>query len=170
MLMPQRVRMEAHGGAAGQDPNKDVQKPLKSCSSGELSPEASHNPSLGEERAIPLPLSGLLHLTDRRQPLSSVSSLEVHFDLLDLTELTDVSDQELAEVFGDSDEEKHIESPAGLRRDTPALQPHSDSHLPGRDLSPLGHSQYMYSTSWTQYSKSEPTQDRDRQHKSDSEE
>uniref|UniRef100_A0A3B3RVW0 Dysbindin domain-containing protein 1 n=1 Tax=Paramormyrops kingsleyae TaxID=1676925 RepID=A0A3B3RVW0_9TELE len=145
--------MEAHGGAAGQaDPNKDVQKPLKSCSSGELSPEASHNPSLGEERAIPLPLSGLLHLTDRRQPLSSVSSLEVHFDLLDLTELTDVSDQELAEVFGDSDEEKHIESPAG------------------RDLSPLGHSQYMYSTSWTQYSKSEPTQDRDRQHKSDSEE
>lgn len=47
------------------------------------------------------------------EPLSSVSSLEVHFDLLDLTELTDMSDQELAEVFADSDEENHNESPAG---------------------------------------------------------
>lgn len=47
------------------------------------------------------------------EPLSSVSSLEVHFDLLDLTELTDMSDQELAEVFADSDEENHKGSPAG---------------------------------------------------------
>lgn len=47
------------------------------------------------------------------EPLSSVSSLEVHFDLMDLTELTDMSDQELAEVFADSDEEVHSESPAG---------------------------------------------------------
>lgn len=46
------------------------------------------------------------------EPLSSVSSLEVHFDLLDLTELTDMSDQELGEVFADSDEENHTESPA----------------------------------------------------------
>lgn len=45
--------------------------------------------------------------------MSSVSSLEVHFDLMDLTELTDMSDQELAEVFADSDEEAHSESPAG---------------------------------------------------------
>lgn len=42
-----------------------------------------------------------------------MSSLEVHFDLLDLTELTDMSDQELAEVFADSDEENHNEFPAG---------------------------------------------------------
>lgn len=48
------------------------------------------------------------------EPLSSVSSLEVHFDLLDLTELTDMSDQELAEVFADSDDEQLTgESPAG---------------------------------------------------------
>lgn len=47
------------------------------------------------------------------EPLSSVSSLEVHFDLMDLTELTDMSDQELAEVFADSDEESHGGSPAG---------------------------------------------------------
>ena len=53
-------------------------------------------------------------VTERRQPLSSVSSLEVHFDLLDLTELTDMSDQELAEVFADSDDENlATESPAG---------------------------------------------------------
>lgn len=42
-----------------------------------------------------------------------MSSLEVHFDLLDLTELTDMSDQELAEVFADSDEENHNEPRAG---------------------------------------------------------
>lgn len=42
-----------------------------------------------------------------------MSSLEVHFDLLDLTELTDMSDQELAEVFVDSDEENHNEPRAG---------------------------------------------------------
>lgn len=48
------------------------------------------------------------------EPLSSVSSLEVHFDLLDLTELTDMSDQELAEVFADSDDENLAgDSPAG---------------------------------------------------------
>lgn len=56
------------------------------------------------------PLSSLPYFAE---PLSSVSSLEVHFDLMDLTELTDMSDQELAEVFADSDEESHSGSPAG---------------------------------------------------------
>ncbi|NXB59367.1 DBND1 protein, partial [Struthidea cinerea] len=61
-----------------------------------------------EQGGIPIPSAGLL------QPLSSVSSLEVHFDLLDLTELTDMSDQELAEVFADSDEENVAgETPGG---------------------------------------------------------
>ncbi|KAF6077239.1 dysbindin domain containing 1 [Phyllostomus discolor] len=70
-----------------------------------------------EEVGIPIPAPGLLQVTERRQPLSSVSSLEVHFDLLDLTELTDMSDQELAEVFADSDEENLAENLAG---DSPA--------------------------------------------------
>uniref|UniRef100_A0A8C9PCC0 Dysbindin domain-containing protein 1 n=1 Tax=Spermophilus dauricus TaxID=99837 RepID=A0A8C9PCC0_SPEDA len=74
-----------------------------------------HPPVAEEEVGIPIPAPGLLQVTERRQPLSSVSSLEVHFDLLDLTELTDMSDQELAEVFADSDEENLTsESPAGL--------------------------------------------------------
>ncbi|KAG3256636.1 dysbindin domain containing 1 [Ictidomys tridecemlineatus] len=74
-----------------------------------------HTPVAEEEVGIPIPAPGLLQVTERRQPLSSVSSLEVHFDLLDLTELTDMSDQELAEVFADSDEENLTsESPAGL--------------------------------------------------------
>ncbi|NXL47648.1 DBND1 protein, partial [Podilymbus podiceps] len=69
-----------------------------------------------EQGGIPIPSAGLLQVTERRQPLSSVSSLEVHFDLLDLTELTDMSDQELAEVFADSDEENAAgESPRGLQ-------------------------------------------------------
>ncbi|XP_028431650.1 dysbindin domain-containing protein 1 isoform X2 [Perca flavescens] len=103
--------MEAQGGAGSPEPNKDIQKLLKPSSSGDLSRECFHHPAGEEEEGG---LSGhtasLLHITEKRQPLSSVSSLEVHFDLLDLTELTDMSDQELAEVFADSDEENH-ESP-----------------------------------------------------------
>ncbi|KAK2500712.1 hypothetical protein MC885_009136 [Smutsia gigantea] len=72
------------------------------------------SPVAEEEVGIPAAVPGLLQVTERRQPLSSVSSLEVHFDLLDLTELTDMSDQELAEVFADSDDENLTsESPAG---------------------------------------------------------
>ncbi|CAI5782307.1 domain-containing 1 [Podarcis lilfordi] len=78
--------------------------------------EEPHSPPAEEEGGIPIPTSGLLQVAERRQPLSSVSSLEVHFDLLDLTELTDMSDQELAEVFADSDDENTgNESPAGTR-------------------------------------------------------
>ncbi|XP_023101338.2 dysbindin domain-containing protein 1 isoform X1 [Felis catus] len=77
--------------------------------------DSCHSPTAEEEVGIPIPAPGLLQVTERRQPLSSVSSLEVHFDLLDLTELTDMSDQELAEVFADSDDESLAsESPAGL--------------------------------------------------------
>eukprot|EP00071_Canis_lupus_P020672 XP_013969407.2 dysbindin domain-containing protein 1 [Canis lupus familiaris] len=77
--------------------------------------DSCHSPAAEEEVGIPIPAPGLLQVTERRQPLSSVSSLEVHFDLLDLTELTDMSDQELAEVFADSDDESLAsESPAGL--------------------------------------------------------
>ncbi|XP_010625902.1 dysbindin domain-containing protein 1 isoform X1 [Fukomys damarensis] len=77
--------------------------------------DSGHTPVAEEEAGIPIPAPGLLQVTERRQPLSSVSSLEVHFDLLDLTDLTDMSDQELAEVFADSDDENLTsESPAGL--------------------------------------------------------
>ncbi|KAM5297747.1 dysbindin domain-containing protein 1 isoform 1-T1 [Glossophaga mutica] len=84
--------------------------------------DSCHAPVAEEEEAeeavgIPVPAPGLLQVTERRQPLSSVSSLEVHFDLLDLTELTDMSDQELAEVFADSDDENLAENLAG---DSPA--------------------------------------------------
>ncbi|XP_072551213.1 dysbindin domain-containing protein 1-like isoform X1 [Salminus brasiliensis] len=143
--------MEAQGGAGGPDPNKDIQKLLKPSSSGELSKEPSHHHPTGEEEGVILGHTpGLLHVTERRQPLSSVSSLEVHFDLLDLTELTDMSDQELTEVFADSDEENHNDSPA------------SHHHHP----LPLHRSGYMRSPSWTRCSKSEQT--RDRKHHSDS--
>ncbi|XP_075966364.1 dysbindin domain-containing protein 1 [Anarhichas minor] len=140
--------MEAQGGAGSPEPNKDIQKLLKLSSSGDLSKELFHRPAGEEEEGS---LSGhtasLLHITEKRQPLSSVSSLEVHFDLLDLTELTDMSDQELTEVF-DSDEENHNESPAG-------------SHQP---MLPRGG--YMRSPSWTRCSKVEPP--RERKHHSDS--
>ncbi|XP_038825565.1 dysbindin domain-containing protein 1-like isoform X1 [Salvelinus namaycush] len=144
--------MEAQGGAGSPEPNKDIQKLLKPSSSGDLSKELYHHPVGEEEGGLPGHTAGLLHVTERRreyrEPLSSVSSLEVHFDLLDLTELTDMSDQELAEVFADSDEENHNESPAG-------------HHQP-----PLPRGGYMRSPSWTRCSKSEPR--RERKHHSDS--
>ncbi|KAL6113181.1 dbndd1 [Pungitius sinensis] len=141
--------MEAQGGAGSPEPNKDTQKLLKPSGSGDLSKELFHWAAGEEEEGV---LSGhtasLLHITEKRQPLSSVSSLEVHFDLLDLTELTDMSDQELAEVFADSDEDIHNESPAG-------------SHHPM-----LPRAGYVRSPSWTRCSKVEPP--RERKHHSDS--
>ncbi|KAM4722075.1 dysbindin domain-containing protein 1 [Rhinophrynus dorsalis] len=100
-----------------------------------------------EESGILAPNSGLLQVTERRQPLSSVSSLEVHFDLLDLTELTDMSDQELAEVFADSDDEN------------PQNEPHSGLQLPH-----LPRAGYLRSPSWTR-----TRAERDKKHLSDSE-
>ncbi|KAK5873890.1 hypothetical protein PBY51_018891 [Eleginops maclovinus] len=141
--------MEAQGGAGSPDPNKDIQKLLKPSSSGDISKELFHH-TVGDEEEGSLSghTASLLHIAEKRQPLSSVSSLEVHFDLLDLTELTDMSDQELAEVFADSDEENHNESPAG-------------SHQP---VLPRGG--YMRSPSWTRCSRVEHP--RERKHHSDS--
>ncbi|XP_065519990.1 dysbindin domain-containing protein 1 isoform X3 [Lathamus discolor] len=99
-----------------------------------------------EQGSIPIPSAGLLQVTERRQPLSSVSSLEVHFDLLDLTELTDMSDQELAEVFADSDEENAAgEAPGGLQ--------------------PVSRAGYLRSPSWTRARE----QGREKKHLSDPE-
>uniref|UniRef100_A0A8C0H5Y8 Dysbindin domain-containing protein 1 n=1 Tax=Chelonoidis abingdonii TaxID=106734 RepID=A0A8C0H5Y8_CHEAB len=111
--------------------------------------EEPPSPPAEEQRGIPIPSSGLLQVAERRQPLSSVSSLEVHFDLLDLTELTDVSDQELAEVFTDSEDENVAsESPAGLH-------PH-----------PIPRAGYLRSPSWT---RAKGEQGREKKHLSDSE-
>ncbi|EGV94040.1 Dysbindin domain-containing protein 1 [Cricetulus griseus] len=90
--------------------------------------DTCHTPvTEGEEVGIPIPAPGFLQVTERRQPLSSVSSLEVHFDLLDLTELTDMSDQELAEVFADSDDENlATESPAEPLSSVSSLEVHFD--------------------------------------------
>ncbi|CAJ0955824.1 unnamed protein product [Ranitomeya imitator] len=114
----------------------------------EVTVEEPQQPLVAEEElGVLAPTTGLLHVTERRQPLSSVSSLEVHFDLLDLTELTDMSDQELAEVFADSDDENlHNEPPPGLQ------------------LPPLPRAGYLRSPSWTR-SRAE----REKKHLSDSE-
>nr|XP_057944731.1 dysbindin domain-containing protein 1 [Doryrhamphus excisus]XP_057944732.1 dysbindin domain-containing protein 1 [Doryrhamphus excisus] len=144
--------MEAQGGAPSPEPNKDIQKLLKPSSSGDLSQELFQQHAAGEEEEEEGGLAGhtasLLHISEKRQPLSSVSSLEVHFDLLDLTELTDMSDQELAEVFVDSDEENHNECP------------------PGSQQAVLAKGGYMRSPSWTRCSKVEHP--RERKHHSDS--
>ncbi|KAM6324868.1 dysbindin domain-containing protein 1 [Podargus strigoides] len=116
------MQAEARGEFCGRDPcpelGKEVLVPEPPVGTPAHSP-AQEPPAapVEEQGGIPIPSAGLLQVTERRQPLSSVSSLEVHFDLLDLTELTDMSDQELAEVFADSDEENATgESPGGLPR------------------------------------------------------
>ncbi|KAM9509225.1 dysbindin domain-containing protein 1 isoform 1-T1 [Guaruba guarouba] len=126
-----------------------------------------------EQGSIPIPSTGLLQVTERRQPLSSVSSLEVHFDLLDLTELTDMSDQELAEVFADSDEENAAgEAPGGERGAGSGPIP-----LPGRStrlspppvcpagLQPVPRAGYLRSPSWSRARE----QGREKKHLSDPE-
>ncbi|XP_034045030.1 dysbindin domain-containing protein 1 [Thalassophryne amazonica] len=140
--------MEAQAGAGSPEPSKDFQKLLKPSSSGDLSKELFHHPVEEEEGSLSGHTASLMLITEKRQPLSSVSSLEVHFDLLDLTELTDMSDQELAEVFADSDEENHNDSPAG-------------SHQPM-----LHRGGCMRSPSWTRCNKVDPP--RERKHHSDS--
>uniref|UniRef100_A0A8C1SVV5 Dystrobrevin binding protein 1a n=1 Tax=Cyprinus carpio TaxID=7962 RepID=A0A8C1SVV5_CYPCA len=68
--------------------------------------------------------TGYLQITDRRDPLGSMSSMEVNVDLLEQMDLTDVSDHEALDVFLSSvGEESSARSP-----DTaggPALEPGS---------------------------------------------
>ncbi|XP_064315892.1 dysbindin domain-containing protein 1 [Phalacrocorax carbo] len=116
------MQAEARGDFCGRDQRpelgKEVLVPERPAGTPTHGPaqEPPGTPAEQEQGGIPIPSAGLLQVTERRQPLSSVSSLEVHFDLLDLTELTDMSDQELAEVFADSDEENAAgESPSGLQ-------------------------------------------------------
>ncbi|XP_029978603.1 dysbindin domain-containing protein 1 isoform X2 [Sphaeramia orbicularis] len=158
--------MEAQGGAGSPEPNKDIQKLLKPSSSGDLSRDLFQHPAGEEEGGLSGHTASLLHITEKRQPLSSVSSLEVHFDLLDLTELTDMSDQELAEVFADSDEENHNESPADLPFQHPTKFPQFPLPLLSSHQSVLPKGGYMRSPSWTRCSKVEPP--RERKHHSDS--
>ncbi|XP_067304770.1 dysbindin-A isoform X4 [Pseudorasbora parva] len=67
--------------------------------------------------------TGYLQITDRRDPIGSMSSMEVNVDLLEQMDLTDVSDHEALDVFLSSvGEESSASSP-----DTggPALEPGS---------------------------------------------
>ncbi|XP_027019814.1 dysbindin domain-containing protein 1 [Tachysurus fulvidraco] len=145
------MEAQADSSAAELNRQKDFQKLLKSSSSASLTTDVSHN-AAGEHVGTPGHHCSQVLTAERRQPLSSVSSLEVHFDLLDLTELTDMSDQELGEVFADSDEENHNELPA--------------NHQP--PLPRFPHGGYVRSPSWTRGCKGEQ-QPRDRKHHSDSE-
>ncbi|XP_075795918.1 dysbindin domain-containing protein 1 [Pelodiscus sinensis] len=141
--------MEAPGGAGTAERVKEAQTLERAAGIPAHGPlEEPPSPPAEEQGGIPIPSSGLLQVAERRQPLSSVSSLEVHFDLLDLTEL-DMSDQELAEVFADSDDENVAsESPAGLH-------PH-----------PIPRAGYLRSPSWT---RTKAEQGREKKHLSDSE-
>ncbi|XP_064016241.1 dysbindin domain-containing protein 1 isoform X1 [Pogoniulus pusillus] len=147
------MQAEARGDFGGRDQRPELGKETLATERPVGTP--THRPAPAppgtpaeEQGNVPIPSAGLLQVTERRQPLSSVSSLEVHFDLLDLTELTDMSDQELAEVFADSDEENTTgEVPSGLQ--APAVP----------------RAGYLRSPSWTRARE----QNRDKKHLSDTE-
>ncbi|XP_014797712.1 PREDICTED: dysbindin domain-containing protein 1 [Calidris pugnax] len=147
------MQTEARGDFCGRDQHPELSKetlvPERPMGTPAHGPAQEPPTAPAEEPGgIPIPSAGLLQVTERRQPLSSVSSLEVHFDLLDLTELTDMSDQELAEVFADSDEENVAgESPSGLQ---PQVVPRAG---------------YLRSPSWTRARE----QGREKKHLSDPE-
>lgn len=55
--------------------------------------------------------TGYLQLAGRREPMGSMSSMEVNIDLLEQMELMDVSDQEALDVFLNSGEDNAVLSP-----------------------------------------------------------
>ncbi|XP_050778265.1 dysbindin domain-containing protein 1 [Gopherus flavomarginatus] len=142
--------MEAPGGAGTPERVREAQTLERAAGIPAHGPvEEPPSPPAEEQGGIPIPSSGLLQVAERRQPLSSVSSLEVHFDALDLIELPEVWDQEHAEVFADSDDENVAsESPAGLH-------PH-----------PIPRAGDLPSPSWTT---TKGKQGREKKHLSDSE-
>ncbi|XP_049660314.1 dysbindin domain-containing protein 1 isoform X2 [Accipiter gentilis] len=170
------MQAEARGDFCGRDQHPELGKEV-------LAPERpagtpTHGPAhetpgapAEEQGGIPIPSTGLLQVTERRQPLSSVSSLEVHFDLLDLTELTDMSDQELAEVFADSDEENAAgESPSGERAGPLSVRPSRPAGLEpsvpvGLQPQAVPRAGYLRSPSWTRARE----QGREKKHLSDPE-
>uniref|UniRef100_A0A8C3XRM2 Dysbindin domain-containing protein 1 n=2 Tax=Chelydra serpentina TaxID=8475 RepID=A0A8C3XRM2_CHESE len=138
--------MEAPGGAGTPERVKETQTLERAGIPAHGLVEEPPSPPAEEQGGIPIPSSGLLQVAERRQPLSSVSSLEVHFDLLDQL---DVSDPELTEVFADSDDENVAsECPAGLH-------PH-----------PTPRAGHLRSPSWT---RTKGEQGREKKHLSDPE-
>lgn len=63
--------------------------------------------------------TGYLQITDRRDPLGSMSSMEVNVDMLEQMDLTDVSDHEALDVFLNSGpEDNNAASPTAGPEDT----------------------------------------------------
>nr|XP_055120023.1 dysbindin isoform X2 [Symphalangus syndactylus] len=56
--------------------------------------------------------TGYLQIAERREPIGSMSSMEVNVDMLEQMDLMDISDQEALDVFLNSGEENTVLSPA----------------------------------------------------------
>ncbi|XP_011823321.1 PREDICTED: dysbindin isoform X8 [Mandrillus leucophaeus] len=56
--------------------------------------------------------TGYLQIAERREPIGSMSSMEVNVDMLEQMDLMDISDQEALDVFLNSGEENTVPSPA----------------------------------------------------------
>ncbi|XP_031997032.1 dysbindin isoform X1 [Hylobates moloch] len=75
--------------------------------------------------------TGYLQIVERREPIGSMSSMEVNVDMLEQMDLMDISDQEALDVFLNSGEENTVLSPALGRVDKLA------SAEPGQYATPL---------------------------------
>ncbi|XP_057643133.1 dysbindin isoform X2 [Chionomys nivalis] len=62
--------------------------------------------------------TGYLQIADRREPMGSMSSMEVNVDMLEQMDLMDISDQEALDVFLNSNGEDNIVVSPGLEHET----------------------------------------------------
>lgn len=94
--------------------------------------------------------TGYLQITDRRDPLGSMSSMEVNVDLLEQMDLTDVSDHEALDVFLSSvgEESSAVSPDAGGPSLEPGSSP-SDISLKVPSQSELRHNISSISSSCT---------------------
>lgn len=75
--------------------------------------------------------SGYLQIAKRRDPIGSMSSMEVNVDMLEQMDLMDMSDQEALDVFLNSGEDRTVLSPC-LGQDLDNFQSEITIHVPSQ--------------------------------------
>ncbi|XP_007487979.2 dysbindin isoform X1 [Monodelphis domestica] len=78
--------------------------------------------------------TGYLQITERREPIGSMSSMEVNVDMLEQMDLMDMTDQEALDVFLNSGGEDNVLSP-GLGPDSSSCQNEISLEVPNRSVS-----------------------------------
>ncbi|XP_036044048.1 dysbindin isoform X1 [Onychomys torridus] len=81
--------------------------------------------------------TGYLQIADRREPMGSMSSMEVNVDMLEQMDLMDISDQEALDVFLNSSGEENIVLSPGLELESNPCQNEMTLQIPNPSESAL---------------------------------